>query len=106
MALKIENGSNKKKGLCKIAIDEDMTIYGIETLKTALSEKIVGYERFEMNLSTVEEIDSSGIQLLLALQTELKQKNKTLQLIAASSAVTTLMEAYGLGESFNNEGAS
>jgi len=100
MALKRARGSNKSTGLCKLAIDEDMTIYAIETLKHELSEELDNYETFVLNLSAVEEFDSSGIQLLLALQTELEKKNKSLTLSAVSDVVSTLIALYGINDRF------
>jgi anti-sigma B factor antagonist len=101
MALRKERGSNKTKGLCKLAIDEDMTIYVIDMLKQELTEQIETYENFELNLADVEEFDSAGVQLMLAFKQELKSKNKTFQLTAASPSVTNLITRYGLSESFN-----
>lgn len=106
MALKRERGSNKRQGLCKLAIDEEMTIYTIDALKDGLSEEMGLYERFELNLSNVEEIDSAGIQLLLALRTELMQKKKELKITAASGAVSKLMKRYEISERFNLEESS
>jgi len=101
MSLKRERGSNKTKGLCKLAIDEDMTIYAIDMLKQGLEEEIDIYEKFELNLSDVEEIDSAGVQLLLAFRKELMRKKKEFKLIAMSGSVTKLMESYGVSEQFN-----
>ena len=106
MALKRERSSNESQGLCKLAIDEDLSIYTIDLLKQELSEEIAVYDRFELNLSAVEEIDSSGIQLLLALKTELKEKKKEFKISAASGAVLNLMESYGISGHFNMEDAS
>lgn len=104
MALKRERGSNKTKGLCKLAIDEDMTIYAIEALKKGLSDEIDTYKRFELNLSAVEEVDSAGIQLLLAFKNELVQNKKELKITAVSGAVDKLLKDYGIGDHFNMEG--
>lgn len=106
MALKKERGSNKTKGLCKLAIDEDMTIYAVEALKQGISEEIDIYDRFELNLGDVEEIDSAGIQLLLALKSELASKSKTLKLTAVSGAAAKLIQSYGVNDHFNMEGAA
>ena len=106
MALKRERGSNKTKGLCKLAIDEDMTIYAIDALKQGISEEIDSYNRFELNLADVEEIDSAGIQLLLAFRSELIQKKKEFKLTAMSDAVAKLIETYGISDSLNMEGAA
>jgi len=104
MALKKERGSNKTKGLCKLAINEDMTIYAIETLKQEISEEIDIYDRFELNLVDVEEIDSAGIQLLLAFRSELIRKNKAFKLTGVSGTVAKLIENYGIADRFNREG--
>ena len=46
MALKKEQTSNKTKGLCKLVIDEELTIYVIDTLKQGISEEIDLYDKF------------------------------------------------------------
>jgi len=101
MALKKEQASNKTKGLCKLVIDEELTIYVIDTLKQGLSEEIDLYDKFELNLANVEEVDSSGIQLLLALRQELMSKKKELKLTALSSVVAKLIDLYGISDRFN-----
>ncbi len=101
MALKRERGSNKTKGLCKLAIDEDMTIYAIDELKQGIDKELDVYDKFELNLTAVEEIDSAGIQLLLALQGELIRTDKQLKLTGASSAVANLMQSYGINDRFS-----
>ncbi|MFT5758202.1 MAG: anti-sigma B factor antagonist [Alteromonadaceae bacterium] len=101
MTLKRERGSNKVNGLCKLAIVDDMTIYAIDDLKNALNEEIDLYDRFDLNLSAVEEIDSAGIQLLLALRTELISKNKELKISSQSEVVTKIMESYDVIDIFN-----
>ena len=106
MGLKRARGNNESQGLCKLAIDEDLSIYTIDLLKQGLSEEIAVYDRFELNLSAVEEIDSSGIQLLLALRTELMKKKKELKISAASGAVLSLMESYGISSHFDMEDGS
>lgn len=101
MALKKEKGTNKAKGLCKLAIDEDMTIYAIDILKTEMSKMMDVYENFELNLSGVEEIDSAGIQLLLAFNRELTRKKQKLTLTSISKDVSDLLENYGVSDRFN-----
>lgn len=103
MALKKNRGSNKTKGLCKLSIDNDMTIYSIDDLKNDFSKEIEVYKEFEINLSDVEEIDSSGIQLLLALKNELMKNEKKFKITAVSGPVEKLIERYGLAECFNAE---
>ncbi|NOX09666.1 MAG: STAS domain-containing protein [Gammaproteobacteria bacterium] len=101
MALKREHGDNEVKGLCKLAINEELTIYVIDSLKQALTEEIAGCDRFELHLGDVEEIDSAGIQLLLALRDELMRKKKELKLTGMSAVVSKLMNDYGVSDRFN-----
>jgi len=96
VALKKERGSNKTRGLCKLAIDEELTIYAIDSLKKEISKVMDTYDRFELNLANVEEIDSAGIQFLLALRNELMRKNKEFRLTAMSGAVVKLIENYAV----------
>ena len=104
MALKIGQDSNKAKGLCHLVIDEDMTIYVIDQLKQEISKILGGYKRFELDLSGIEEIDSAGIQLLLALKGELMQQQKSFKLSIASTPVESLLDTYGLADWFDKRG--
>ncbi|VAW67756.1 hypothetical protein MNBD_GAMMA10-896 [hydrothermal vent metagenome] len=102
MVLKRDKGSNKSKGLCKLSINEELTIFVIDELKQRLSEKIDEYDRFELNLSDVEEIDSAGIQLLLAFKNELNHQKKQLNVVSTSAAVKQLIESYSIENRFNS----
>ena len=101
MSLKKEQDSDTTKGLCKLAIDEDMTIYAIESLKQGISSELEVHDQFELNLAQVEEIDSAGIQLLLALRSELLLNQKAFKLTAMSSVVANLIDQYGVGDRLN-----
>ena len=100
MAFNIDKKNSVAGDLCSVIIDEDMTIYAIESLKQAFTKMFDGYHCFELNLSDVEEIDSSGIQLLLALKSELALRHKTFVLTAISNDVEKLLDAYGIKNSF------
>jgi len=101
MALKREKGSNKSKGLCKLSINEELTIFVIDELKQSLSAEIANYDRFELNLSDIEEVDSAGIQLLLAFKSELNHQKKEFRLTSISDVVKRLIESYSIEDRFN-----
>ncbi len=86
---------------CNLSIDEDITIYTIETLKQSLSDEIDQYQHFNLSLQNVEEFDSAGVQLLLAFNSELASKQKTLQISHISSQVNKLLNDYELIDRFN-----
>jgi anti-sigma B factor antagonist len=106
VALRRERGSSKTKGLCKLAIDEDMTIYAIKELTDALTDELDGYDRFELSLAKVEEVDSAGIQLLLALSTELEKRNKQFKVTEVSGAVSKLLATYNISDRFDTGAAA
>jgi anti-sigma B factor antagonist len=60
---------------------------------------IIAYPRLE--LSTVTDFDSSGIQLLVALRASLAEKGQTLHLVAPSDVVLDALKVFGLLEQFN-----
>jgi len=103
MALAIESGDDNAP--CTLTIDEDLSIYAIDALKQGLDEVIDSSDSFLLKLDTIEDIDSSGIQLLLAFKAELTRKQKTLTLGKASDDVNKLLAIYGLSEQFNWESA-
>jgi anti-anti-sigma factor len=59
---------------------------------------LAAYPRLEM--SSVTDFDSSGIQLLVALRTSLAEKGQTLHLVAPSAVVRDALEVFGLLEQF------
>ncbi len=100
MALNI-NQSIEKNGLCKLAINEDLTIYNIDEVKKEINEKIEKVDTLEIDLENVEEIDSSGIQLLIALKNEFKKNNKKIIFSALSGPVNKIIDCYGINDSIN-----
>lgn len=106
MALKTETGSGKNTEFCKLVIDEDMTIYAIDELKNQISLELDKHKSFEVDLSGIEEFDSSGIQLLVALRKELIQKNKSFYISGMSNSVIKLINIYGLAKLFGTGGSA
>jgi anti-anti-sigma factor len=100
MTLKISQDSNVE-GLCKLTIEDDMTIYSINEIKSAISHEIELYQKFELDLRSVEEIDTAGIQLILALRRELISKSKEFKISAVSDVVTKLFKSYSINSLFN-----
>lgn len=101
MAFIKQKGSDKKKGLCKIAADCDMSIYAAAKNHEALVSFYTEFDNFEINLSAVEEIDSSGIQLLLALKHSAEKDGKQMTLNSASSPVSEVMDVLNIKDQFS-----
>lgn len=63
---------NAKAQLDTLHINGGMTIYQASELKTLLLNKLSSVSALEIDLSAVSEIDTTGLQLLLALRRETK----------------------------------
>lgn len=58
-------------------------------------------EPVRLDLSQVKEIDSSGLQLLLAFLSDLRSKGGKPELVAVSDALIETIELAGLKKQFN-----
>lgn len=101
MTVKKVRNTNKENNLCKLVIGEEMTIYAVADFKKNVSQQLDDFERFEIDLEKVEEVDSAGIQLLLSLKNKLLQQKKSLKFINLSPSVSRLVTLYQLSEPFN-----
>ena len=72
----------------------DMTIYVAADLKTALLEAIGSSVNVEVDASSVSEIDSSGFQLLQAIQNECEKRGGEFAILNPSDSVTKLFKLF------------
>jgi anti-sigma B factor antagonist len=70
----------------------DMTIYSAANNLAEIKGYYSEFNYFELNLSAVEEIDSRGIQLLLALKQSALKDGKQVVLDAISAPVAEVMD--------------
>ncbi len=96
-------GSNKRTGLCRLAIQGDMSIYQAAELMQMLAVYLNEYKDFELDLSAVSEMDTSGIQCLLVIYRRARQSGNTLRLIAMSSIVEHVLSIYRITDKFHAE---
>lgn len=87
-----------EQGVCKLAIEGDLTIYHAQALRTGLLEHLGANSSVEINLAGVGEIDTAGIQLLAAAKLEAERTNKTLRLVAHSPATLEAIDLYNLAQ--------
>ncbi len=75
----------------------ELTIaYAAQTRETLLQALADGCNEFDAH--QVESIDTSGVQLLLALQRSLQANQMALTLLAPSAVVLDALRLYGLGD--------
>ncbi len=77
-------------------VEGEMTIYRAAELKPALLDAVRGHAAPGLDLSTVTEFDSAGLQLLLVTRAEAARLGRQLQITAASPAVRDVFALLGM----------
>jgi anti-anti-sigma factor len=85
------------------AIDGEMTIFRAAELKAALLPEIERAQEIEIDLSHVSEIDSAGLQLMIAAKLEAILRGKQLRFTGHSKPVTDMLDLCDLGSFFGDQ---
>ena len=93
MTIKIETAPN---GHCRAIVDGNMTIYEAAIHKPALIDALAKAEETEIDLSSVREMDTAGLQLLILAKRESLKRGKVMRLIAHSAASLDVVRRYNL----------
>jgi anti-sigma B factor antagonist len=91
-----------KKGICRLAIDGEMTIYTALETKAQLLQHLDKRKELEVDLSQVTDIDSAGLQLLILLKRETMARDTVLRLTAHSASVTEVIDTLNLAAYFGD----
>ncbi|MBI5643262.1 MAG: STAS domain-containing protein [Deltaproteobacteria bacterium] len=86
--------NNERGDLMRIS--GEMTIYNAPALKKGLLDALAENRDLAMDLSEVNEMDTSGFQLLLLAKKEAVQKSRELTLVNISQAAATVIELYNM----------
>ncbi len=92
----------KGSGLCKLTVEDEMTIYTAVKLKETLMEHLQRCSELEIDLSQVDEMDTAGFQLLLLAKREAMQANKALCLVSHSRATLEVLDLYNMAAYFGD----
>lgn len=77
----MEIKSTKRKGLHRLAVSGEATVYGVSEAADALRSALAGADRLQVDLSSVSEIDSAFIQLLLAAGRQADRDEKKMEIV-------------------------
>lgn len=83
MAIKISSDKEKTN----LSIDGELTIYTALEYKNYLIEKYTEGKSLEIDLGGVDEIDTSGLQLILALTNKILADGDDVNIIASNETV-------------------
>ena len=90
-------------GALQVAVQDELTIYTAQTLKeTFLNLCNASVSELVIDLSSVTELDSAGLQLLLWLKAESKKRAFDLRLIGHSQAIMEVFELLKLSMYFGD----
>ena len=92
MAIKISSDKDKTD----LSIDGELTIYTALEYKNYLIEKYTGGKTLEIDLGGVDEIDTSGIQLILALTNKISADGDDINIIASNETVNSAFAANNI----------
>lgn len=83
-----------------LTIDGECTIFSAQALKARLLTAFEQHREIALDLSRVSEIDSSGLQLLIAAKREAAARNQILAFQTPSQAVLDILNLCGHPEAF------
>ena len=87
-------------------IDGEMTIYRAAELKETLLAALAAAPALDLELRHVEEIDTSGVQLLLLARQEAARAGKSLRFVGHSAPVREAFAMLGFDEHLDPIGAT
>ena len=97
----ISNTFNKEFAL-SIVTPENMTIYEAMEVRELFISALSQEQAAEVNLSQVTEIDSSGLQLMIALKNDAKKYGKMISFTEHSREVIELLDLFNLTTFFGD----
>ena len=92
MSIRIENDEHKTS----LYIDGELTIYTAQEYRQSIITGFDANKNLEVDLTEVEEIDTSGLQILSAMSKELAENGNEMKIIAASNVANDAIQASHL----------
>ncbi|MCP4074914.1 MAG: STAS domain-containing protein [Gammaproteobacteria bacterium] len=96
MSINTEN----QDSVLNVTIDGDLTIYNTGEYRESLLAQYDEKKNIELNLSAVDVIDISGLQLIIALQKTVIQAGYLIFITDLSDAVKDVLNETGLTDDF------
>ena len=93
--------TNQNSGYCLLDVSADMTIYSAVNNLSEIKEYYSQFNHIEVDLSAVEEVDSSGVQILLALKRNAEKDGKQVVLSEMSAPVAEIMDLLNIRSHFD-----
>lgn len=86
----------------KVTLDGELTIYTAQAIQAKLKKPLGECNSLELNLQGVTELDSAGVQVLIAAKRAARAAGKTLSLCQHSEAVVEVFELMNIAHEFGD----
>lgn len=86
-----------------ISIDGEFTIFTAAEIRDRLLDAMNAPGRLNVDLSGVTEMDTAGLQIMLASQLEATRRRMEVAFVSASQAVRDVLAIYGLADRLSAE---
>lgn len=90
------------KTKCTVLKPENMTIYEAMEIQALFSTTLAKYDQIEVDLSDVSEIDSAGLQLMVALKNDASKQKKIMAFTAHSREVISFLDLFNMTQFFGD----
>ncbi len=94
---------NQDANLTQVFLSGDCTIYQVSSLKTELEKLLGSSVAMSINLSEVQDFDSSCLQLFLSLKKTALRANRKVSFVAHSEPVLSVFGLFGLIGAFEDK---
>src|SRR5262245_20959061 len=91
---------SRKNNPTVVRLEGELTIYRATELRTEIQTALANATAVEIDLSGVTEIDSAGIQLLIAAQKTAAASQRELLLVQPSAPVQGVFQLFNLAAQF------
>ncbi len=78
------------------------TVYEVAAMQTDLLAAVQDFQRVEMDLSQVDDLDTAGLQLLMVCKQESRRLGHEMSIVAHSNAVVGVFEFLNLAAFFGD----
>lgn len=95
--------SENLKGKCKASAEGELTIYCANDFKEKITQCVSEANSIELDLSKVEEIDTSCLQLLMQAKQACLAEDKRFELSAISPAINDVLHLLGMERFFGEQ---
>ena len=100
MAINVEN----KDGSCNVRLSEELTIYTCAEYRQTLLDRCDFSSPMIIDVSDINEVDTSGLQLLLALKNQQENSSIGLQFTGDNQYLADVLKHVQLEHMFNFDG--